>query len=111
MRVWKGVLKAHTPDTQTQREIITNLEDVVLDRARQRRRGHAALLGRHDKHREHGQHGAVHRHGHAHFVERDAVKEHLFLMMMMMMMMIVLFLVKRRRASRREEAAAGRRRD
>ncbi len=36
---------------------------------------HALLLGGDDVEREHGQDGAVHRHRHAHLVERDAVEE------------------------------------
>ena len=37
--------------------------------------GDALLLGRHDVEREHRQHGAVHRHRHAHLVERDVVEQ------------------------------------
>ena len=39
------------------------------------RRRHALLLGGDDVEREHRQHGAVHRHRHAHLVERDAVEQ------------------------------------
>ena len=38
-------------------------------------RRHALLLGRHDVERQHREHGAVHRHRHAHLVERDAVEQ------------------------------------
>ena len=48
------------------------LEDVVLDRARQLVGRDPLLLGRDDVEREHGQHGPVHGHRHAHPVERDA---------------------------------------
>ena len=41
------------------------LEDVVLDGPGQLLGRHALLLGGHDVEREHGQHGAVHRHRHA----------------------------------------------
>ena len=51
------------------------LEDVVLDRARQLLARHALLLGGDDVEREHRQHRAVHRHRHAHPVERDPVEE------------------------------------
>jgi hypothetical protein len=53
------------------------LEHVVLDRARELCRGHALLLRGDDEEGHHGQHGAVHGHGHAHLVERDARKEDL----------------------------------
>ena len=36
---------------------------------------HALLFGRDDVERQDGQHGAVHRHRHAHLVERDAVEQ------------------------------------
>ena len=36
---------------------------------------HALLLARHDEERQHRQHGAVHRHGHAHLIERNAVEQ------------------------------------
>ena len=51
------------------------LEHVVLDRARELRRLHALLLGGEDVEREHREHGAVHRHRHAHLVERDVVEQ------------------------------------
>jgi hypothetical protein len=38
---------------------------------------HALLLARDDEAREHGQHGAVHRHRHGHLVERHAVEDDL----------------------------------
>ena len=38
---------------------------------------HALLLGRHDVTREHGEHRTVHRHGHAHLVQRNAVEQNL----------------------------------
>ena len=53
------------------------LENVVLDGARQRRHRNTLLLRRHDKQRQHRQHGAVHRHRHAHLVERDTVEQDL----------------------------------
>ena len=46
-------------------------EDVVLDRARQLDLRHALFLGGDDVERQDRQHGAVHGHGHAHFVERN----------------------------------------
>ena len=51
------------------------LEDVVLDGPRELFRLHPLLLGGHDVERQHRQHGAVHRHRHAHLVERDPVEE------------------------------------
>ncbi len=51
------------------------LEHVVLDRAGELLRLDALLLGGDDVEREHRQHGAVHRHRHAHLVERDAVEQ------------------------------------
>jgi len=53
------------------------LEDVVLDRACQLLLLHALLLGGHDVARQDGEHGAVHRHGDGHLVQRDPVKEDL----------------------------------
>ena len=53
------------------------LEDVVLDRARQLVLPHALLFGGHHVARQHGQHRAVHGHGNAHLVQRNAVKENL----------------------------------
>ena len=50
-------------------------EDVVLDRARQLLGRHALLLGRDDVQREDRQHRTVHRHRHAHLVERDALEQ------------------------------------
>ena len=54
-----------------------DLQDVVLDRPGEEVGCDALLLGRNDVHGHHRQHGAVHRHAHAHLVEGDAVKEHL----------------------------------
>ena len=51
------------------------LEDVVLDGPGQLLGRDALLLGRHDVEREDRQHRAVHRHRHAHLVQRDAVEE------------------------------------
>ena len=51
------------------------LEDVVLDGPGQLLRRHPLLLGRDDVERQHRQHGAVHRHRHAHPVQRDAVEQ------------------------------------
>ena len=51
------------------------LEDVVLDGAGERFRRHPLLLGRHDVHRHHRQHRAVHGHRHRHPVERNSVEE------------------------------------
>ena len=51
------------------------LEDVVLDGPGQLLGRHPLLLGGDDVEREHRQHRAVHRHRHAHLVERDAVEE------------------------------------
>ena len=53
------------------------LEDVVLDRALKLFLRHALLLGGDDKPGQYRQHRAVHRHRHAHFVERDAVEQDL----------------------------------
>ena len=50
-------------------------EHVVLDGAGQLGRGDALLLGGHDVKGQHRQHRAVHGHGHAHLVERDAVEQ------------------------------------
>lgn len=54
-----------------------HLENVVLDGAREELLVNTLLLGGHDVKGEDGQHGAVHGHGHGHFVERDAIKERL----------------------------------
>ena len=51
------------------------LEDVVLDGPGELLGLDALLLGRDDVEREHRQHRAVHRHRHAHLVQRDAVEE------------------------------------
>ena len=53
------------------------LEDVVLDGPGELVLGDALLLGGDDVARQHRQDGAVHRHRHAHLVERDAVEEDL----------------------------------
>ena len=52
-------------------------EDVVLERAGELFLGHALLLGGDDVAGHHRQHRAVHRHRHAHLVERDLVEEDL----------------------------------
>jgi hypothetical protein len=51
------------------------LEDVVLDGPGQLLGGHALFFTGHDEEREDGQHRAVHGHGHAHLIERDAVEQ------------------------------------
>ena len=50
-------------------------EDVVLDGARQRLKSHALFLASHDVTGHDRQYGTVHRHRHAHLVERYAVEE------------------------------------
>ena len=50
-------------------------QDVVLNGPRQRRHRDALLFRRDDEQRQHRQHRAVHRHRHAHRIERDAGKE------------------------------------
>ena len=52
-------------------------EDVVLDGPGEPVLGHALLFCRHDVAGEHRQHGAVHRHGDAHLVERYALEQEL----------------------------------
>ena len=51
------------------------LEDVVLDGPGELGRCDALLLGGHDIERQHRQHGAVHRHRHAHGIEGDLVEQ------------------------------------
>ena len=51
------------------------LENVVLNGPRQRRHRNALLLRRDDEQRQHRQDRAVHRHRHAHRIERDAGKQ------------------------------------
>ncbi len=53
------------------------LEDVILDRALEFLLRHALLLGGDDEPGQHRQYRAVHRHRHAHPVERDAVEQDL----------------------------------
>ena len=53
------------------------LEDVVLDGPGQLVLAHALLLGRHDVAGQDGQHRAIHGHGDAHLVQRDAVEQDL----------------------------------
>ena len=53
------------------------LEDVVLDRSVEQLAIDALLLARDDEESEHGDDRPVHRHGHRHLVERDAVEQDL----------------------------------
>ena len=50
-------------------------EDIVLDRAGEFVRRDALFFGGDDEQRQNRQHRAVHRHGHAHLVERNAVEQ------------------------------------
>ena len=67
---WLGRVDVRVPDHEL-------LEDVVLDGPGEPLLADALLLAGDDEAGEHREHGAVHRHRHAHAVERDLVEEDL----------------------------------